>query len=72
MIEIKGVSYRYLTKAGEPVYALKGIDLTIRERERVAIIGPNGSGKTTLARCLRSINYRPDPKVSGDGLSKSR
>jgi ATPase subunit of ABC transporter with duplicated ATPase domains len=31
---------------------LRNIDLTIRGRDRVAIIGPNGSGKTTLLRAL--------------------
>lgn len=68
MIEIKGVSYRYLTKAGEPVYALKGIDLTIRERERVAIIGPNGSGKTTLARCLNGLLFPTRGEIRIDRL----
>ena len=33
---------------------LKGIDLTVAEKEVVVIIGPSGSGKSTLLRC---INY---------------
>ena len=37
---------------------LKGIDLTIDEREVVVIIGPSGSGKSTLLRC---INYLEEP-----------
>lgn len=37
---------------------LKGIDLTIAEREVVVIIGPSGSGKSTLLRC---INYLEEP-----------
>lgn len=37
---------------------LKGIDLTITEREVVVIIGPSGSGKSTLLRC---INYLEEP-----------
>lgn len=37
---------------------LRGIDLTIAEREVVVIIGPSGSGKSTLLRC---INYLEEP-----------
>ena len=34
---------------------LKGIDLCIREREFVAILGANGSGKTTLVKHLNGL-----------------
>ena len=34
---------------------LKGIDLTFREREFVAILGANGSGKTTLAKNFNGL-----------------
>ena len=37
---------------------LKGIDLTIAEREVVVIIGPSGSGKSTLLRCIKCEDYR--------------
>ncbi len=37
---------------------LKGIDLTVKRGEVVAILGPSGSGKTTLLRC---INYLEKP-----------
>jgi len=40
----------------------ENLDLTIRQRERVAIVGPNGSGKTTL---LKAINRELYP-VAGD------
>ncbi|MRH21342.1 phosphonate ABC transporter ATP-binding protein [Rhodovulum strictum] len=35
---------------------LKGIDLTIRAGERVALIGSNGCGKSTLLRCLIGLH----------------
>jgi ABC-type polar amino acid transport system ATPase subunit len=40
---------------------LKGIDLSIRQGEKVALIGPSGSGKSTFLRC---INYL-EPPTSG-------
>jgi branched-chain amino acid transport system ATP-binding protein len=43
----------------EPV--LKGIDLNLREREMIAVLGANGAGKSTLMRALSGL-HRP---VSG-------
>jgi ABC-type branched-subunit amino acid transport system ATPase component/ABC-type branched-subunit amino acid transport system permease subunit len=37
----------------EPV--LKGIDLVVREREMVAVLGANGAGKSTLMRALSGL-----------------
>jgi zinc transport system ATP-binding protein len=45
LIALRGVAFGY---GGAPV--LLDIDLTIRERDFLAIIGPNGSGKTTLVK----------------------
>jgi ABC-type branched-subunit amino acid transport system ATPase component/ABC-type branched-subunit amino acid transport system permease subunit len=40
----------------EPV--LKGIDLQVREREMVAVLGANGAGKSTLMRAIAGL-HRP-------------
>ncbi len=53
MIEIRGLNKYY----GD-VHVLKDIDLTVKEGEKLVIIGPSGSGKSTLIRC---INYLEEP-----------
>jgi len=52
-IEVRG-----LKKAFGHLYALRGLDLTIRPGEFVTIFGPNGAGKTTLIRTL-ALLVRP-------------
>ena len=40
------------------VTALLGVNLVVRPRELVAVIGPNGSGKTSFLNCVSGF-YRP-------------
>ena len=47
-----------LQKSFGDLHVLKRIDLNIKEKEVVVIIGPSGSGKSTLLRC---INYLEEP-----------
>jgi energy-coupling factor transport system ATP-binding protein len=47
IIETQGLSYRY---EGAERPAVKGVSLTIRKGEAIAILGKNGCGKTTLVK----------------------
>ena len=47
-----------MKKSFGDLHVLKGVNLTIAEKEVVVIIGPSGSGKSTLLRC---INYLEEP-----------
>ncbi|HEX8663415.1 MAG TPA: ABC transporter ATP-binding protein [Beijerinckiaceae bacterium] len=49
------VAARGVEKSFGAVKALRGVDLTLREGERLGIIGPNGSGKTTLIDCIAGV-----------------
>jgi ATP-binding cassette subfamily C protein CydCD len=48
-VAVKGLAARY---SGQNRDALAGLDLTLEEGRRVAVVGPSGSGKTTLAQVL--------------------
>ncbi len=58
MIEIAGVS-RTFQVGGQPVHALRAIDLNFADGEYAAIMGPSGSGKSTLLHILGLLD-RPD------------
>ena len=47
---------------------LKGIDLTVAEKEVVVIIGPSGSGKSTLLRCINYLEKPTDGEVVVDNI----
>ena len=66
MIEIKG-----LRKAFGADEVLKGIDLSIDEKEVVVIIGPSGSGKSTLLRCMNHLEEPTGGEVVVDGITLS-
>lgn len=63
MINIEG-----LHKSYGKVEVLKGIDLDIKEKEVVVIIGPSGSGKSTLLRCMNFLEVPTAGTVAIDGV----
>ena len=52
------LSIRGLKKSFGALDVLKGVDLDIKNGEKIAILGPSGCGKSTLLRCL---NCMEDP-----------
>ena len=63
MIEIRGLVHVF----PEGTRALDGVDLTIGDGERIAIIGQNGSGKSTLVRHFNGLLRPTEGRVLLDG-----
>lgn len=57
-----------LRKSFGATEVLKGIDLTVNERELVFIIGPSGSGKSTLLRCVNRLEEPSGGSVHFNGV----
>ncbi len=51
-VELRDIRFTYDSGA---TWALDGVNLTIRQGERVCLAGPNGSGKSTLSRIIAGL-----------------
>lgn len=70
-ISVRGVAVSF----GRPTPALQGVDLEVREREFVALVGASGCGKTTLLNVIAglvratdgTVTVRNNPPAAGRG-----
>ena len=51
-VELRDIRFTYDSGA---TWALDGVNLTVRQGERVCLAGPNGSGKSTLSRIIAGL-----------------
>jgi len=70
LIETQNLQKSFITKAGE-LQVLKGIDLSISEREMVSIVGASGVGKSTLLYILGALDKPTIGKVFFHGIDIS-
>lgn len=64
-LEVRGLSYTY---PDSQLPALNDISFSIRNGERIGIIGPVGSGKSTLIQVLARIRQAPKNSIFVNGL----
>nr|WP_328588744.1 ectoine/hydroxyectoine ABC transporter ATP-binding protein EhuA [Siminovitchia acidinfaciens] len=61
------VRYRDIRKSFEDFEVLKGLDLDVKQGEKITIIGPSGSGKTTIIRMLMTLEEPTSGIIEVDG-----
>lgn len=64
-IRFEGIDFSY--EPGEPV--LKGLDLWLKEGQKIAIVGATGSGKTTIVNLLTRFYEIDGGKITVDGIN---
>lgn len=62
MIKIQNLSKSYILD-NKSFYAIKDINLELKEGEISCIIGPSGAGKTTLLRCIAGLEEPSSGKI---------
>ena len=55
LCEIKNISQEFIPSHGKPLHVLENINLVIRPKEIVALLGPTGCGKSTILRILAGL-----------------
>ena len=68
MLQLVEIKKNYIMKDQEPVRALRGVSLSFRRNEFVAILGPSGCGKTTLLNIIGGL----DRYTEGDLIIKDK
>ncbi|PCJ71402.1 MAG: ABC transporter ATP-binding protein [Rhodobiaceae bacterium] len=49
-------------------HVLKDICLSVREGERIVVVGPSGSGKSTLVRCINHLEAHNQGRIVVNGI----
>jgi len=64
--------YRFFHTGDDEVLALRGVSVSTRSGEFVAVVGPSGSGKSTLLGCIAGLD-EPDAgtvRIAGQVMSR--
>ncbi|MCL2361228.1 MAG: ABC transporter ATP-binding protein [Defluviitaleaceae bacterium] len=66
ILEVNGLSTKYITRFREDVYAVRNVSFKVEEGHSLGIAGESGCGKSTLALSLMGYYFAPLHYISGD------
>ncbi|MCW4053250.1 MAG: ABC transporter ATP-binding protein [Candidatus Bathyarchaeota archaeon] len=71
ILEISNLHKRYNEGKSNEVHALRGIELTVKKGDMMAIMGSSGCGKTTLLNMIGHLDRRSAGEIIIDGVDTS-
>ncbi|HEX2907501.1 MAG TPA: ABC transporter ATP-binding protein [Phototrophicaceae bacterium] len=72
MLEVNELTTKYITRFGEPIYAVDHVSLKVEEGKSLGIAGESGCGKSTLALSLMGYYFPPLHYSSGEIIIDGR
>lgn len=71
ILKISKLHKRYNEGKSNEVHALRGVELTVKKGDMMAIMGSSGCGKTTLLNMIGSLDRRSAGEIIIDGVDTS-
>jgi len=71
ILRISNLHKRYNEGKSNEVHALKGVELTVKKGDMMAIMGSSGCGKTTLLNMIGHLDRRSAGEIIIDGVDTS-
>ena len=71
ILKISNLHKRYNEGKPNEVHALRGVDLTVKKGDMMAIMGSSGCGKTTLLNMIGNLDRRSAGEIIIDGVDTS-
>ena len=68
ILVVSGLHKRYWEGKSKEVHAIRGLDLTVKKGDMMAIMGPSGCGKTTLLNMIGHLDRHSEGKIVIDNI----